>query len=75
MTTFCEHKYDGESALTTDCDCCTLKRGRKVGFCQAEEERDAVRKKNGAPIRRFSGGVRMGKAGWQTWDMKGNQID
>ena len=74
-THFCEHAaYTGDTVLWADCDCCTAKRGRKVGFILADLERDDVRKKLGLPGRRCAGGVRIGD-GWKTFSAHGKPLD
>lgn len=74
MTTFCEHNCDPRQHLEHDCDCCTLQRGRVVGFITAEGERTEIRAAQKKPIRRFSGGVKIGD-GWATYSMRGVKLD
>ena len=74
-TNFCEHAaYTGDTPLWADCDCCTVKRGRKVGFIQAGLEREEIRKKRGLLGIRFAGGVRIG-SGWKTFTSHGKPLD
>mgnify|MGYP001815954639 CR=1 FL=1 len=74
MTTFCDHKYDGKTPLTEDCDCCLLKRGKAAGFLLAEAERTEVRLKLGRKPTTTHGGIKFG-SGWGTYSMSGEQLD
>lgn len=74
MTTFCSHTQDPHKPLAEDCDCCTLRRGKVVGFIAAEGERTEIRARQRKSIRRFHGGVKIG-SGWRTYSMRGVPLD